>query len=381
MTTGSLQIKGGTYYAVLRIPDETGREKQKWISTKIKVAGNNKRLANQKFREILSSYEQQKISYSKDIAFVDWIEKWMEQKQNEVRLCTLESYRLYLNAHILPFFRPLKLTLNTITAQHIQDYYNKKRKDKLSANTIQKHSVVIRGALQEALKKNLIPYNPTDRATLPKKERFVGKAYTVEQANKLLSVIDNELMKPVIILALYYGLRRSEALGLRWIDIDFEADTITIRNAVVKMLTLVEREQTKSRASTRTLMIIPETKDYLMSLKRKQEENRLLLGNGYDDNGHVCVRDDGQMFKPDYVSRRFVHILDKHGLDRIRFHEMRHTVGSLLMNKGLSAKQIQEFLGHEHVATTLEIYGHLDAESKKQAAYTMGGLLEIGRSR
>jgi len=234
------------------------------------------------------------------------------------------------------------------------------------------------GALQEALKKNLIPYNPVDRATLPSKERFIGKAYTLDQANKLLSVLDDEPMKPAIILALYYGLRRSECLGLRWKDMDFNAGTIIIRNTVVKVLTIVEDEKTKSRASNRTLMIIPETRDYFLNLQRKQNENRLLFGDGYEDSGHVCAWDDGRMFKPDYISRHFGLILDKHGLERIRFHELRHTTGSLLMNKGLSAKQIQEFLGHENVATTLQIYGHLDAESKKEAAYAMGGLLEMG---
>ena len=246
MTTGSLQIKSGTYYAVIRIPDETGREKQKWISTKIKVAGNNKRLnkrlANQKLCEILSSYDQQKITYTKDILYVDWLEIWMEQKRNELRVNTMECYNLYLNTHIIPFFKPLKLSLSSITPQHIQDYYNKKRKENQSANSIHKHSVIIRGALQEALKKNLIPYNPADRATLPSKERFVGKAYTVDQANRLLSVINNEAMKPAIILSLYYGLRRSEVLGLRWKDIDFDSNTITIRNTVVKVLTVIEHE-------------------------------------------------------------------------------------------------------------------------------------------
>jgi integrase len=376
--TGSLQVKSGTYYAVLRIPDETGREKQKWISTGIKAAGNNKRLANHKLRELIFGYDQQKITYTKEISFIDWLKIWMEQKRNEIRTNTHESYSLYLKVHILPFFIPLKLTLSTLTPQHIQDYYNKKRKENQSAGSIRKHNAILRGALQEALKKNLIPYNPADRATLPSRERFVGKAYTVEQANKLLSVIDNDPMKPAIILSLLYGLRRSEVLGLRWKDLDFGANTLTIRNTVVKVLTVIEHEKTKSRASNRTLEIIPETREYLQSLKAKQEKNRALLGNAYDDNGHVCVWDDGKAFRPDYLSQHFALILKRNELPHLRYHDLRHTTGSLLMNRGLSAKQIQEYLGHENVSTTLQIYGHLDAEAKKEAAYTIGGMLKIG---
>jgi len=212
---------------------------------------------------------------------------------------------------------------------------------------------------------------------LPSVERFIGKVYTAEQANTLLGVIDDEPMKPAIILALCYGFRRSEVLGLRWKDVDFTAGTIAIRNTVVRVKTVIEHEKTKSRTSTRTLVIIPETKDYLMDLRRRQNENRLLLGSAYDDNGHICVWDDGRMFSTEYISQHFVLILKKNNLPRIRFHELRHTAGSLLINRGLSAKQVQEYLGHELVSTTLDYYGHLDAERKREAAYTIGSLLNI----
>ena len=185
-------------------------------------------------------------------------------------------------------------------------------------------------------------------------------------------------MKMAIILALFYGLRRSEVLGLRWKDINFNANTISIRNTVVKTITVVEHEKTKSRASNRTLFIIPETRDYLLSLQRKQGENRLLMGSAYNDSGHVCVWGDGRAFKPDYISQHFALILKKNGLPHIRFHELRHTAGSVLLNKGLSAKQIQEYLGHEKVSTTLDIYGHLSLEGKKEASATIGGLFMLG---
>ena len=107
MITGSLQTKSGTYYAVVRIPDETGKEKQKWVSTGVKVAGNNKRQANQRLREIISELGQQKISYSKDILFVEWLDKWMEQKRNSLRQSTCESYDTNIYKHIMPFFKPL----------------------------------------------------------------------------------------------------------------------------------------------------------------------------------------------------------------------------------------------------------------------------------
>jgi integrase len=327
---------------------------------------------------MITELEKQKIAYTADIPFMEWINKWMEQKRNEVRLVTYEAYETYIDAHIEPFFKPLKLTLKSVSPQHIQDYINKKKKAGFSASTIRKHNVVIRGALQDALKKNLIPYNPADRATLPANETYVGKAYTAEQANVLLKVIDNEPMKPAIILGLFYGLRRSEVLGLRWRDIDFQAGTIRICNTVVKMKTRVEAELTKSRASKRTMYIIPETANFLMSVKKLQEERRHLLGDAYHKADNVCVWGDGRPFSTDYITQRFAQILKKHSLPHIRFHELRHTAGSLLLEKGLSAKQIQEFLGHEKVATTLDIYGHLSVAGKKEAAEVMGKMLTLG---
>ena len=107
---------------------------------------------------------------------------------------------------------------------------------------------------------------------------------------------------------------------------------------VVRVKTLIEHERTKSRASKRALYIIPETRDYLMGIKQHQHENRQLLGSAYNINDRVCTWDNGEPFNPDYLSLRFGQILVKYDLPKISFHELRHTAGSLLLNKGLSAK-------------------------------------------
>ena len=112
-----------------------------------------------------------------------------------------------------------------------------------------------------------------------------------------------------------------------------------------------------------------------MDLKRRQRHNQTLLGRSYIANDHVCVWDNGKPLSPDYVTSSFPKILKEHGLPKIRYHELRHTAGSLLLGKGLSAKQIQEYLGHEKISTTLDIYGHLSVEGKREAAEVMGSVL------
>ena len=382
MITGSLQTKNNMYYAVLGLVDETtGKRKQKWISTGLPTKGN-KRKAEIALRNFIAEYEQTKLSASSDILFVDWLWIWMEQKKSELRVNSYEAYEIYIKLHIEPYFRPLKLRLRTVTPQHIQNYYNSKHADTtskkgLSANSIKRHHAVIHGSLGEAVRKNLIPYNPADRVTLPKIEPFVGKAYTKEQANNLLKLPMQEPLRVAVVLGLFYGLRRSEVCGLRWQDVDFDAGTLRVCNTVVKTKTLIEHEKTKSRASKRTMLLVPETVAYFKELKAAQERHQVLCGKDYADSGHVCMWQDGRAVAPDYISRAFRVFLAKNGLPHIRFHELRHTAGSLLLEKGLSAKQIQEYLGHEKVSTTLDIYGHLSVEGKAVAAHTMNSLLEI----
>lgn len=378
--TGSLVSKNGKYFVIVRLPDDTGKQRQRWINTGVPTDGNNKRLAKQKMNEILNDLEKQKPTDNNDISFVDSIWNWMSQKKNEIRLNSYEAYEWYISKHIEPYFKPLGLTVQTISRQHIEGYYKQKLKEGLSASSIQKHNVIIRGALEEAMRQDRIQFNPTDRAKLPARERFVGKAYSVEQASKLLEVFDNEPIKAAVVLGLFYGLRRSEALGLRWRDIDFNKDTISICNTVVKTKTRIEHEQTKSKASKRTLFIIPETRDYLISLKQQQQRTKELLGASYPDEDHVCVWPDGRPFLTEYISQRFAKVLKNNNMPHIRFHELRHTAGSILLENGVSVKHIQEYLGHERAATTLDIYGHLSIEGKRETANRIGQALSINRS-
>ncbi|MDE7262822.1 MAG: site-specific integrase, partial [Oscillospiraceae bacterium] len=297
-------------------------------------------------------------------------------------LNTWESYQFYLEKHIRPYFSPKKLTLRKLTPQHLQEYYNAKLRDGQSVCTLKKHNAIIHGALQEAVKKRLLTFNPADQVTFPrqnKQYRFHGTAYTAEQAVQLLEAFRDDVLEPAVVLGLCYGLRKSEALGLRWSDIDFEGGTLTVQNTVTRMKTLIEHEQTKSAASKRVLYLMPDTITYLRQLRHQQEENHRFLSEGYTISDHICVWPDGHPVSPDYVSQHFKKVLLKNNLDPIRFHDLRHTAGSLLMNNGASVKQVQEFLGHEKASTTLDIYTHIDTEAKQRTAFSMEQALKAGK--
>jgi len=195
MITGSLQKKKDTYYTVIRLQDLNGVARQEWKTTGIRA---DEKKAYCRATKILSGriadYEKQNKIYSKIALFTEWLDSWLEQKKalNEIRQSTFECYKIYMDKHIKPYFNPLKLTVDKVSSTHIQAYYIEKHKT-LSAKTIKKHSVILRGALQDAVKKKLIYFNPVDGADLPKQtERFKGKALTAEQVNTLLDVLTVE---------------------------------------------------------------------------------------------------------------------------------------------------------------------------------------------
>ena len=194
----------------------------------------------------------------------------------------------------------------------------------------------------------------------------------------MLEVSRGTKLEIPILLGAFYGLRRSEVIGLKWDAVDFERDTITVKHTVTSCeldgkLILVASDTTKTKSSLRTLPLVPFVKERLLALKEEQKENRRLCGRSYikDYIGYVCVNEIGDLIKPHYVTDRFPKLLQANGLRPIRFHDLRHSCASLLLANGVPMKQIQEWLGHSDFSTTANIYAHLDYSSKLSSANAM----------
>jgi integrase len=179
-------------------------------------------------------------------------------------------------------------------------------------------------------------------------------------------------------LAAFYGLKRSEIVGLKWDAIDFKNRTITIRHTVTdtvvdgKLVTVV-KDRTKNKASYRTLPLVDEFYDMLSSLKEYQIECQALCRLSYNTEHleYICVDEMGNRIKPNFITQNFQLALTNNNLRQIRFHDLRHTAASLLLNAGVSMKEIQEWLGHSDFGTTANIYGHLDVNAKTRSADAM----------
>lgn len=371
--TGSLQIKNGKYYAVLNFKSSDNKRKQKWINTNLTICGN-KRKAETVLHKLLAKYEGFSNIQS-DILFCDYILKWLEYSKNHLENTTFEGYKNSVENHIYPYFLSKKIKLCDIDARQISEYYRYKISQGLSSSTIRRHHANIRKCLQDAMIDDIIPTNPADKVRLPKTVKYAAKFYDTSQIKALLDCAVGTDIEPIVILSVCYGLRRSEVLGLKWSAIDFVENKIQIDYTITRINTQCEKPRTKNLSSNRTLPLIPYAKNYLKHLKDIQSANAKLFGNCYTQNDFVCKKIDGKPFRTDEVSHKFSRLLKKNGLPHIRLHDLRHSCASMLIAEGVDIKVIQEWLGHSSIATTGNIYGHLQFKQKVSTGNVIENLL------
>ncbi|SFF57501.1 Site-specific recombinase XerD [Clostridium cadaveris] len=311
------------------------------------------------------------------ILFTNFLLEWLEMIKECVEETTFASYTSMIKRCIIPYFKDKKYTLIDIeeNPKYIQDYYKFELNKGLSANTVIHRHANIRKALQYAFQIGLIKSNPADRIERPKKKKYVASYYNTKELNKLFKVSKGDPMELAIILAAFYGLRRSEIVGLKWRAIDFKKKTITIKYTVTEInidgkSKIVEKERTKSKSSCRTLPLVKPFEDLLIKIYLKQQKNKKLCGDCYckDYIEFIYVNEIGERIKPNYLTQHFEILLKNNCLRKIRFHDLRHSCASLLYDNGVNLKQIQEWLGHSDISTTSNIYTHLDYNSKVSSA-------------
>ena len=224
----------------------------------------------------------------------------------------------------------------------------------------------------------MLSKNVADKVDRPKKNSFQPVFLSAEEMEKLFKALKGSKLELPVMVAAFYGFRRGEVLGLKWDAIDFERGTISVTHTVTTVeldgkRTELAQDSAKTKSSLRTLPLVGAFKDYFMQVKQAQEYNKAICGDcyNYDFDGYVFVDEMGNRMKPNYLTTEFPDFCEKHGLRRMRFHDLRHSCASLLLANGVPLKQIQEWLGHSDFSTTANIYAHLDYTSKLTSAHAM----------
>ena len=378
MVAGHLEVKKGYYYAVLSYLDVNGKRHRPWIATGLPEKGN-KRKAEAELARIRSTYEPPVVvqDLCSDMLFADYLLQWLEIVRTRVKITTYGSYEQMIKAAIEPYFRKKGYTLRGLEAKHIQKFYIEKLKV-VKPNSVIHYHAVIHQALKYAVKTDLVTQNVAEKVDRPKKNDYQPVFLDAGELSRLFEIVKGTKLELPVLVAAFYGLRRGEVCGLRWDAIDFERNTITIRHTVT--LTWVDgKEQTvaqdsaKTKSSLRTLPLVGNFKTYFQEVKAAQELNKKVCGNcyNYEYDGYVFVDEMGELMSPDYLTNYFPKFVQRHGMRKMRFHDLRHSCASLLLANGVPLKQIQEWLGHSDFSTTANIYAHLDYTSKLSSAQAM----------
>jgi len=321
-----------------------------------------------------------------------FFEEWHKERDIEVRPSTLYQESIYIFGHIVPFFEDYgAIELENIKPYTVDLYCKTKlregrkdgKKGGLSAVSVRKHLSMMRQAFAEAVIKGYIDVNPAREVRVKKRSTTCDddkyKFYTPEQAQNLLEVLkkDGETCKrkvidtyPIVAVALFYGLRKEEVIGLRWSAIDFKNKTISICHTVTKQDKVYKSDETKTSSSRRKYDMHPQIEQVL----------REVYENAVPWSEYVFASDDGEPLRPDCVLRSFQRALKRQGFEDLRFHDLRHICAGLLMYKKVPLEDIKNYLGHSDIETTSNIYIHFQKSGLLLNADIMGNMLNVNCS-
>lgn len=346
------------YYVCLDYGVINGKQEKKYKTCKTLAE------ARQTLREHLADKVKGALLVPQKITLSQWLEDWLA---NVVSMNNAESTMYGYNNIVNKINAELgNIALQELKPMHIQRYYTKQLKDGLSPNTVIKHYNLLYTALKFAVRQGIVNENVVEKTTPPKKTKAEISFYTKEQLKQLLSLVKGHRLEIVVALAIYYGLRREEIMGLTWSCIDLDNRTIRIKEARTMAGSKVIVKGTKNDSSTRVLYIVDEVKSLLETERIRQTENKKDFGRAYVQNDYVIVWENGKEYRPNYMSELFSKFVKENGLPPLTLHGLRHSFASLANASGVSLFDASKLLGHSTPATTGNIYTHMYDNALKE---------------
>jgi integrase len=317
--------------------------------------------------------------------FGEYLDEWLKTITPTVRPATLFSYKRNLELHVKPRIGGVLLqaldpgVLNVLFAELLADG-NQARDGGLSPRTVRYIATIIHRALKDAVKWRRLERNPADAADPPKasaSKRASMETWSAEQLRDYLQRTQaaNDRYHAFWVLLATTGMRRGEALGLRWSDLDLTTGVASIVQTVIVVDHHVQLGSPKTAQGIRTVDLDTGTMTALKAHRKRQAEERLLVGDGWHDHGLVFCKVDGEPLHPERVSRELLRRIERWKLAPLTLHGLRHTWATLALKAGVHPKVVQERLGHATIGITLGTYSHVTAGMQREAAETVAGLL------
>lgn len=311
-------------------------------------------------------------------------ETWLPSLPARIKASTLASYRTNINSHVIPHLGAE--TLQTLTPDKLDRFYAALLATGLKPKTVRNVHVIVRKALQDALRSGRVARNVAEAANPPARSATRApemKSWTPDQLRTFLELARDHRLYAAFVVAGTTGMRRGEVLGLKWADVDLDGKTVTIRRSLVTVDYAIRFEEPKTASGKRTIAIDDGTAAALRQHRKRQKEERIALGAGYKDQDLVFSRIDGAPLHPDLFSQTFDRLVARSGLPRIRLHDLRHSHVAHLIEAGVHVGVISKRIGHASAGFTLDQYGHLigglDAAAAKAVSSNILRYNEVGR--
>jgi integrase len=308
----------------------------------------------------------------------EFLNQWLEESvKPSARPRTLESYSFLVKKHLTPALGRFPLVkLSPIDVQRLIN--SKIATGKLSARTVRYMHAVLRSALNRAVEWHLIKRNVALRVRLPRAAKPKIRPLTCEEAKYLLEAVTGSRLEALYSVALSLGLREGEILGLRWEDVDLDGARLRVERALQELAEGLVSGVPKTEESRRTLILPSFAVTVLRTHRVHQIQERLIAGSRWYESGLVFTTTVGTPIHPRNLRKHLRGALQDAGLPQVRFHDLRHTAGSLLAAQGVTPRVIMEILGHTQVTMTMNTYVHGNEAMQREAAARVGNALRPG---
>ncbi len=360
--------KGGGWCAQYTVYTAEGRKRKT-------VYGKTRQEVAAKLAKALSDQESGLTFDAGNQTVGDYLDRWLyDSVRDTVRKGTFERHEQIIRLHIRPSLGSMKLKV--LSPAHVQGFYREKLDSGLSPATVHKIHAVLHKALDQAVGWSLVPRNATEVVTTPRPAPDEIRPLDSEQVKALLEAASGERFEALYVLAIHTGLRQGELLGLRWDDVDLENGLLRVKRTLTRHRGRLLLGEPKTKRSRRTVRLTEPAVDALRDHLARQLVQIESLGDLYRDQGLVFATQKGTLVNPSNLRRRsFAPLLEKAGLPRIRFHDLRHTCSTLLLARNVNPKIVSEMLGHATIAITLDTYSHVLPDMQDSATRALEDVL------
>lgn len=357
----------GRWVARLYVNDPTGKLKP------VYRYGKTEQDALTALRELVRKHEDGADLTAKDQTVAKYLHQWLDAARPSLRHKTFTNYQSIIERRITPYIGSVKLT--KLAPGNIQGLYAALADEGLSARSIVNTHAVLRRALNQAVKWGMILRNPCAAVDVPRAARAEMQTLTREQVDTFLAFTREDRYHALYVLAVTTGMRLGELLGLKWEDLDLDGERLQVRRALQHQkgrgYVFVEP---KTKRSRRTINLSQRAISALREHRRKQIAERLSFAGDWRMPDLVFANEWGAPVDGGWMTTRFKGLLERAGLPIIRFHDLRHTAASLLLQANVHVKLVSEMLGHSTVVLTLDTYSHCIPTMHQEAARTMDQL-------